>query len=140
MVWTHNRDESHDEARSVVRLLIGDTDENDPLLTDEEVNYFTEKHKQPYNAASACALAVAARFAKEMATATGDLSADFAAKHNHYLNLADVLARQQRNDLALPVHIEPLGQQQFHIGQMDNHEGGSGGNVVSPSRLRGFDT
>lgn len=139
MAWTHNRDAEPDTDLAVIRILIGDTDSTDPLLTDEEIGYFTEKHKQPYNAASACALAIAARFAKEMATSTGDLSADFAAKHTQYLNLADVLARQQKSDYSLPVQIEPLAQQQFHIGQMDNREGGRGGNVVSPGRLRGYD-
>lgn len=139
MVWTHDRDAAHDTEASVVRLLIGDTDSEDPLLTDEEVGYFVEKHKQPYSAASACALAIAARFAKEMATSTGDLSADFAAKHSHYLNLADILSRQQKNDFLLPSQLEPRVDQQFHIGQMDNWRGSPGGNVVSPTRLRGYD-
>lgn len=139
MVWTHDREGDHTDERSIVRLLIGDVDEGDQLLTDAEVDYFIEKHKQPYNAAAAAALAVAAQFARLMATATGDLSANFAAKHQQYLTLSDVLARQQRSDFTLPIHIEPDHPRQFELGQMDNHFGGTGGNVVSISRLRGWD-
>lgn len=139
MAWTHDRDADHDDAASVVRLLIGDVDSEEPLLTDAEIEYFTSIHKQPYNAASACALAIAAQFARQMATSTGDLSANFAAKHQQYLHLADVLARHQRSDYTPPIHLQPDHPRQFELGQMDNWDYGVGGGVVSVRRLRGYE-
>jgi hypothetical protein len=75
------------------RLELGDTDENAPLLNDDEANYFLAKH--PTNlllaVADACD-ALAARFARQV-----DFSANEAKKfslgqkHDHYLAMAERL-------------------------------------------------
>lgn len=92
-----NWDYRQDFTRNIdiIRLLIGDTDSNDQLLSDSEITYFIDLHGTPNRSASEAARAVAAKFARNMSRSIGGLQADFAAKHRQYLALADSLMAKE---------------------------------------------
>ena len=72
------------------RLELGDIDENDPLLNDDEAGYFIEKH--PTNlllAVADAADALAARFAREFDfDTTSEKSFKRSQKVEHYLAMS----------------------------------------------------
>jgi ABC-type Na+ transport system ATPase subunit NatA len=85
-----------------VRLLIGDTDSNDQLLTDDEVSWFLEVHGTINRSASEAARAIAAKFARLMNRSIGGLSADFSAKYRQYIELADNLLQREETSPVSP--------------------------------------
>lgn len=88
-----------------VRLLIGDTDENDPLLSDTEVEEFIARRQIENSdgefvanipaAAADAAGAIAAKFARQFNFAEDGQRFDRAQKHGHYLALEEKLRRRQ---------------------------------------------
>jgi hypothetical protein len=87
------------EDRDKVRLLIGDTDENDPLLFDDEIAYFIQQRTQAYssgtatfvnhNAAAAdAAEAIAGKYARDFSFMEDGQSFSRAQRVNHYTDLA----------------------------------------------------
>jgi hypothetical protein len=61
-------------SRDGIRALLGDTDMSQPLLQDEEIDFFVSlwpETTNPYYLAAYCAEAIAAKFAREI-----DFSAD----------------------------------------------------------------
>ena len=90
MAWSYSGNPSSSE-RDAVRFLVGDTDTNDQLLSNEEIDYLTTQHGSVHRIASESARAIAAKFARLMNRSIGGLSADFSAKYRQYLELADNL-------------------------------------------------
>lgn len=88
--WEYDLDLPTDKDK--VRLLIGDTDPNDPLLSDTEIQYFVDGQGSLGRAASEACRAIAGMFARNMSQSIGGLSADFSAKYRQYLGMADELA------------------------------------------------
>jgi hypothetical protein len=76
-------------ARDAFRLTIGDTDASDPLLSDEEADYYLGNNGDDavLAAAEACE-ALAARFARDAVIAAADLERSPASKAETYLKLA----------------------------------------------------
>ena len=95
---SYTYDDPSTSDRDAVRLLIGDTDENEWLLSDGEIAYFLTTHGTVNRAAAEAAQAIAARFARKMRQSVGALSADFGQKYRQYLELARTL--QKRDELA----------------------------------------
>lgn len=91
--WNYRQDFTR--QIDVIRLLVGDTDANDQLLSDSEITYFVNLHGTPNRSASEAARAIAAKFARNMSRSIGGLQADFAAKHRQYLALADSLMSKE---------------------------------------------
>lgn len=78
-----------------VRWLIGDTDTDDELLQDAQINFFlTQNSDNIYYAGAAAAEAIAAKFARETDKAAGVLRVNAGQKHTHYLSLASQLRKQ----------------------------------------------
>lgn len=71
-----------------VRLVVGDTDSTDPLLTDAEVNHFLGEHSDINVAAAAAAEAIAGKFARGYNFATDGQSFNRSERVDHYLALA----------------------------------------------------
>lgn len=90
MAWSYSGNPSSSE-RDAVRFLVGDTDTNDQLLSNEEIDYLVTLHGSVHRIASESARAIAAKFARLMNRSIGGLSADFSAKYRQYLELADNL-------------------------------------------------
>ena len=88
MGWTYTKRPAW-SARDALRLMIGDTDAGDPLLSDEEADYYLGL--QPDNvvlaAAEACE-ALAARFARDAMFSAADGEHSPALKAESYLKLA----------------------------------------------------
>jgi hypothetical protein len=93
--WNYRQDFTR--KIDIVRLLVGDTDSNDQLLSDSEITYFVELHGTANRSASEAARAIAAKFARNMSRSIGGLQADFAAKHRQYLALADSLMSKEES-------------------------------------------
>jgi len=102
MAWTYT-DDPAGSPRDALRLKIGDIKQDDPLLSDQEVQYFLEKHSGDVLLAAieACE-ALAARFARDAAEYVGDLNNSPAKKSENYL----VLAMQLRNEIGGEVYQE----------------------------------
>lgn len=85
-----------------VRLLIGDTDSADQLLTDDEISWLLELHGSLNRTASESARAIAAKYARLMNRSIGGLSADFSAKYRQYMELADSLLSKEETSPVSP--------------------------------------
>lgn len=94
MAWSYSGDPSS-SVRDAVRFLIGDTDTNDQLISNEEIAYFVTEFANARRAASEAARAIAAKFARLMSRSIGGLNADFSAKYRQYLELADNLLTKE---------------------------------------------
>lgn len=85
-----------------VRLLIGDTDSTDQLIADNEITYLIGRHGSVNRTASEACRAIAAKFARLMNRSIGGLSADFSAKYNQYMQLADSLLSKEETEPVAP--------------------------------------
>lgn len=85
-----------------VRLLIGDTDENDPLLYDTEINYFISIEGGAKVAAAAAARAIAAKFARLADRSIGALSISYTKKYTQYMELAALILQQSMMEPVAP--------------------------------------
>lgn len=95
MTWTFNYDPSVQLDR--VRILVGDTDENDPLISDEEIGlYLTGGYwaeDSDHLAASRVAGAIAAKFAKRAdSLSAGGTSVNWGGLVDRYRTMATDLA------------------------------------------------
>ena len=76
-----------------VRLMIGDTDTTRQLVTDEEIYWSVDEAGSSTYAAAAMCDVLAAKFAHQVNTQNSELRVSAAARHKHYLSLADRLRR-----------------------------------------------
>lgn len=77
-----------------VRLLIGDTNGDDILLQNEEINYFLGLNPNPTKAAVLAARAVASKFSRLADTTIETVSVRYSQKAKQYLDLASSLEMQ----------------------------------------------
>lgn len=103
MAWTYTCDPLN-VPLDAVRLHLGDTNENAPLLKDEEILYFLECNRGVLGAAAAAAEAVAAMFARQVDETTGDIKRSCAQRQRHFRLLADKLRKQAEN----PTNLAPI--------------------------------
>ena len=94
MTWTFNYDPSVQLDR--VRILVGDTDENDPLISDEEISlYLTGGYwaeDSDHLAAARVAGAIAAKFARPAdSLSAGGTSVNWAGLVERYRTMATEL-------------------------------------------------
>lgn len=99
MTWTYSGDPATSQ-RDYTRLLIGDTDQDDQLLSDEEIDYLIQVHGTIIHVASEACHIIAAKFARLMSRSIGGLSADFSAKYRQYIELAENF---KKDEDSLPV-------------------------------------
>lgn len=97
--------------RDRVRLLVGDTNEDDPLLYDDEIDAFIERQKVVMDdalvtnlpaAAADAAGAIAAKFAREFNFAEDGQRFDRAQKVGHYTALERTL-RARSGGMSVPL-------------------------------------
>lgn len=121
-----------------VRLLIGDTDEDNEVLTDEEISYYIVKRGVGLAAAIGAAYAMAAEFSKLADETAGDVEVKWAQRARAALALAEKLQGQFNGSdgNAVPVNVYAGGisvtdmqtrnanpdrvQGKFSIGGMDS--------------------
>ena len=75
-----------------LRLLVGDTDADNPVLTDEEVAYYlAQAEDNALRGAWLAALDLAARFAKKMDKSIGETRISYSQQLQQYNDLANRL-------------------------------------------------
>lgn len=92
MAWTYNSNLTEDRDR--VRLLIGDTISSDEQLQDGEIDYLLSVEDGVYPAAANAARAIAARYARQIDKAVGDLKLNAEKRFKHYMDLSVQLESQ----------------------------------------------
>ena len=95
MAWSYGGQPDTD-VTDEVHFLVGDTDETDPLLQNEEIALLLALYPKPtdkpaYLAAAAGAEAIAAKFARKMNASVGPLSQQAEQQYLHYVQLAQQL-------------------------------------------------
>lgn len=95
MTWTYSDPSTND--KDAVRFLVGDTDTNDQLVSDEEIEFFIEEFpSSKYHAAAEVAESIAAKFAREVSHSGDGLSYSAEQLHQNYAALAERLRKQAR--------------------------------------------
>ncbi len=92
MSWSY--DPTIPTDKDAVRLNIGDTDINDQLLQDEEIEHYLDEAASVLGASILCAEAIAGKFARGFNQRVGDLSADLSKRADAYWKLAEKYRKQ----------------------------------------------
>ena len=92
MAWSYSGDPAT-SSKDAVRFLIFDTDTNDQLLQDAEINWcIAQAGDSVYQAAHDAAYAIASKFSRMATSKTvGDLSLSYADRAKAYFELANEL-------------------------------------------------
>lgn len=72
MTWSYSLTDLSSSAKDQTRLMIGDTNPANPLLQDEEINYFLSRRPSPYGAAAEACRALATFYSGLATTQAGD--------------------------------------------------------------------
>ena len=95
MNWTYTNNPS-ESSKDALRLAVGDTNQEDPRLSDEEVNHFLSLYPDKVNLAAAdAAEAIAARYSSMAVSYVGDLDNSPHLKAEYYLKLARQLRSRE---------------------------------------------
>jgi hypothetical protein len=137
MAWTYSGDPSTSD-KDKVRFLVGDTDTDDQLLNDAEINYcISQAGGSIYQSAHDAAYAVAGKFSR-MATSksVGDMSLSYSDRAKAYFDLANELlelgarreppkpwASPQNLKRATDKDLPPTNGTEFYTGQHDYFRG-----------------
>jgi len=89
MTWTYSGNPSS-TTRDEVRFLVGDTNTNDQLVTDEEIAYALAS-ESTYNAAATVAEAIAAKLSREADFSVDGLSKSLSQRADSYRMLSQKL-------------------------------------------------
>lgn len=63
MAWSFGNDPLNND-KDAVRILVGDTDESDPIIDDEVIEFFISEEPNKYYAAQRTAMALASKMAR----------------------------------------------------------------------------
>lgn len=96
MTWSYSEDTLNTTTATgklnTIRLLVGDTDETDQLVQDEEINFALTQSDNVYYAASWVANVIAAKFSRKVSTELdGQLRADYSDLSKQYRSLSGSL-------------------------------------------------
>ena len=98
MSWTYTNNPAG-SSRDALRLAVGDTIENDPRLSDEEVGHFLSLYPESLDLAAAkAAEAIAARYSSMAVSYVGDLDNSPHLKAEYYLKLARQLRSRAKQE------------------------------------------
>lgn len=127
MSWTYSADPSS-SPKDAVRWLVGDTDPDDQLVQDEEINWnLTQYGGEIYRAASDTAYNISAFFVREAQSTSKSvgglsISKSFGDKAQRFERLAkDLLIKSRRVSPPVPnADGDALGAE-FYVGQFDRY-------------------
>jgi len=94
-------------SKDKIRLLVGDTDSADWLLSDEEINFFAGQESNVYLAAAMTAKALAAKFARLVDHAIGDVRVNLSQRQAQFATLAKDLQTRGGGESAQIVGVAP---------------------------------
>jgi len=93
----------------LVRFLIGDTDTNHQLLSDEELGFFIQQQSNYYMAAAMAADTLVAKFAPSTQEKLGDWEGAYQQRYDHFVALAKDLRRKAARQIRIFVGgISPM--------------------------------
>jgi hypothetical protein len=135
VTWTYNP-ESLGTDLAKVRNLIGDTNTNDKLLTDEEIAVYQALETNLFSVAALCCDAIIAKLARDIDRSNLGMSAQRSQKIQHYQDMRDrYLAKAASGaggvffggaDVSENAKIDSdpdATKPEFELGQFDNKEG-----------------
>lgn len=100
MTWTYSGDPSASE-KDTVRFLIQDIDENEPLVSDEEITYAVDTWYELKGSLQYCAAVVAdilsAKYTREASYSADGVSVNMAQAAQQFRDLAMALREQHKN-------------------------------------------
>lgn len=85
-----------------VRFLVEDTNSQDPQLQNEEINWLIAQYTNVWKSAAYAAGNIAAKYARQVSKAVGDLRLEYQQRQQAYKDLRADLLRQAANRTALP--------------------------------------
>ena len=100
MAWTYSGDPAS-SSKDAVRFYVGDTDESDQLVTDEEINFTILNEGGLITAAVVTCRAIAAKFSRQADKSVGDLRISISQKAEAYEKRA-VSLETKAGSLAVP--------------------------------------
>lgn len=93
-MWTYSGDPTT-SARDEVRFLIGDTNENDPQLSDTEIDYLLlQTGGNAQSAALRSVEGLISQYSRLVDKSIGDLSISYSQRKASYMDLLKMLRRQ----------------------------------------------
>jgi hypothetical protein len=99
-----------DLALNQVRLMVGDTNANEPLLQDEEVTFIIgTAGSNIYAQSAAVARFIAGKLAREVDTVNEPLRQMFSARMTRFLRMADIWEQQLEVDPSGAAPSSPWG-------------------------------
>lgn len=98
MAWTYDPELAL--PRDQVRLLVGDTDADDPQFQDEELDFLVAAHASVYSAAAVACRSLAGKYARYADKWVGDLKILASQKARAYERLAEQYDKQSVSDVA----------------------------------------
>jgi hypothetical protein len=104
MTWTYGNAPAVNAGvanRDLIRLLIGDTDSNHQLLTDEELDFFILQQDNYYMAAAMAAESLVAKFAPSTQEKLGDWEGAYQQRYDHFVALSKELRRKAARTLKI---------------------------------------
>lgn len=133
MTWTYNVANLATDETYQVRLLCGDTDTNNQLIQDEEIDFLLSENSGVYFAAAAACEAIAAKLADEADQKTGKIATWLTKRVDKFLEMAKRLREVASRTLGRPyaggISISDKEDQEadtdrvvpaFKVGIMDN--------------------
>lgn len=100
MTWTYDGTPGTDtdaERRDAVRLLVGDTDTNDQLVTDEEITFALDQaDDNVYAASGTIARSISALYSRRADTSIEGVSVSYSQRASQYEALAVKLERDAK--------------------------------------------
>lgn len=99
MAWTYSGDPSSNN-KDEIRFLVGDTDTNDQLIQDEEINFLLTKwlsvHGTTFYVASIVCETIAAKFAREASYSADGVSVSLSELQDKFKRQAETLRAQHK--------------------------------------------
>lgn len=93
MGWSYSGDPSNSD-KDHVRFLIQDTDKDDQLMSDSEIEFLLAEGGNPTNAAIRAVEGLMAKFARLCDEKVGQVSQSLSQKYSHYSQLLKTLKRR----------------------------------------------
>ena len=91
MTWTYSGDPANSD-KDTVRFLVGDNHEDNPLVTDEEIQWALSRNANVYTAAANVAQALSAYFSTlASSTEIGPIKIDYGKRADYYASRAKEL-------------------------------------------------
>ena len=94
MSWTYNAAEIAGSQVFQVRFLLGDTNQNDQQLQDEEITFAISTRGSIFGAAAMGALSIASSFSRKADTTTGELRTLYSSQARAYAARAETYEQQ----------------------------------------------